>query len=212
MEKFQRIIIIVAVILLIISLVLIGILMNNNKKTEQWPPLIGDCPDYWIDTSGNGSKCVNVQNLGKCTSSPDPGIFSMDFTTSDYIGSRGLCNKYNWANTCGVSWDGITYGVENPCHSSTQPPLESIAGIVISVLFVTCLIIFAIYYYFFSKQVASATSPSVTSPSVTSPSVTSPSVTSPSATPPPAGSSKVASANYGKVVSEFVSKLLFLYK
>ena len=152
MEKFQRIIIIVAVILLIISLIFIGILMNNNKKTEQWPPLIGDCPDYWVYTSGNGSKCVNVKNLGKCTSSSDPGTFSMDFTTSDYIGSRGLCNKYNWANTCGVSWDGITYGVKNPCPS-TPPPLSdgAIAGIVILVLVVTGLIIFAIYYFFFRK-------------------------------------------------------------
>lgn len=155
MLNFQKIIIIIAVILLIISLVLIGIFMNNNKTAEQWPPLIGDCPDYWIDTSGNGSKCVNVKNLGKCKSSSDPGTFSMDFTTSEFTGSQGLCNKYKWAtSTCGVSWDGITYGVENPCPQP-PPPLSdgAIAGIVISVLFVTCLIIFAIYYYFFRDAV-----------------------------------------------------------
>lgn len=150
MEKFQRIIIKFAVVLLIISLILIVILMNNNTKPEQWPPLIGDCPDYWVDTSGNGSNCVNVKNLGNCT--------SMDFTTSHFTGSQGLCNKYKWAtSTCGVSWDGITYGVENPCPEP-PPPLSdgAIAGIVISVLFVTCLIIFAIYYYFFKKAVDSS--------------------------------------------------------
>ena len=49
----------------------------------------------------------------------------MDFTTSSFTGSDGLCSKYNWANNCGVTWDGITYGVKNPCDTSTEeaPPV-----------------------------------------------------------------------------------------
>jgi hypothetical protein len=39
-----------------------------------------------------------------------------------YSGEDGLCNKYNWANTCGVTWDGITYGVKNPCDKSSEEP------------------------------------------------------------------------------------------
>ena len=36
-----------------------------------------------------------------------------------FTGSNGTCAKYSWANKCDVSWDGITYGVENPCNSTT---------------------------------------------------------------------------------------------
>jgi hypothetical protein len=39
----------------------------------------------------------------------------MNFNTSAFTGSQGACNKYNWATKCNVTWDGITYGVSNPC-------------------------------------------------------------------------------------------------
>jgi hypothetical protein len=120
MASFQGIVIILAIILLIIILILIGLLMAKSKNTEQWPPLIGACPDYWVDTSGNGANCVNVKNLGKCIIANDPE--TMDFSTSEYTGDQGLCNKYTWATGCDVSWDGITYGVPNPC---TPPPPPS---------------------------------------------------------------------------------------
>lgn len=117
MASFQGIVIILAIILLIIILILIGLLMAKSKNTEEWPPLIGACPDYWTDTSGNGSNCVNVQDLGTCaTTAP------MDFSTDEYTGEQGLCNKYIWATGCSVSWDGITYGVPNPC---IPPPSSS---------------------------------------------------------------------------------------
>jgi len=32
----------------------------------------------------------------------------MNFTTSKWIGQRGKCNKYIWANSCGITWDGIS--------------------------------------------------------------------------------------------------------
>jgi ribosomal protein L37AE/L43A len=28
--------------------------------------------------------------------------------------------EYNWAKKCNVSWDGITYGVENPCSTTSS--------------------------------------------------------------------------------------------
>lgn len=127
MASFQGIVIIVAILLLIIALILIGLLMAKSKNTEQWPPLIGACPDYWMDTSGNGSNCVNVKDLGtpKCNASVtdlNGAHLTMDFSTDEYTGDQGLCNKYNWATGCSVSWDGITYGVPNPC---TSPPPSS---------------------------------------------------------------------------------------
>ena len=122
MASFQGIVIIVAVLLLIISLILIGVLLVKSKNTEQWPPLVGDCPDYWIDTSGNGSNCVNLKDLGTCNAIAGDGKhLTMDFSVAPYTGADSVCQKYSWANSCGITWDGITSGVTNPC----TPPVPS---------------------------------------------------------------------------------------
>ena len=113
MANFQTISLIVAVILLIICLIVIGIILVQTKGAEQWPPLVGSCPDYWTDTNGDGSLCVNKKDLGTCNGSVPAGQhLTMDFTTSEYTNS---CSKYTWANGCGLTWDGITSGVSNPC-------------------------------------------------------------------------------------------------
>lgn len=39
----------------------------------------------------------------------------MNFNTPTYAGSQGNCNKSAWANNCGVTWDGITYGTTQRC-------------------------------------------------------------------------------------------------
>ena len=115
--SFQKYVLIIALVVLIITLLFIGFTIKQTKK-EQWPPVIGDCPDYWTDRSGNGAQCVNVKDLGTCTSTTKSpaGHYMMDFTTPEYTGSTGSCAKYTWANKCGISWDGITYGVPNPCN------------------------------------------------------------------------------------------------
>ena len=192
--SFQKIILLIAIILLIIILVFIGIALSKSSSSQKWPPIIGDCPDYWIDMSGNGSKCVNTHNLGTCNlpgkfytdytgyNSPDNDLTqysnvsedqckvfctgskscygaaynttdkscylknvgvvtadkqqdssfvlsiknmtdnnmnSMDFSTAPFTGDNGTCAKYQWASKCNVSWDGITYGVTNPCATTT---------------------------------------------------------------------------------------------
>jgi hypothetical protein len=113
MEGFQKIVLITAIIILIIALIFIGISLSSQMSNQQWPPLVATCPDYWtMDGSGNNSKCRNVKNLGTCHAK------TMDFNTSTFTGTNGACNKYNWANACKVSWDGITYGVNNPCTTN----------------------------------------------------------------------------------------------
>ena len=92
----------------------IAVSLRIAKQKEQWPPILSQCPDYWIDGSSNGSKCVNVKGLGTCKSSSG-GEYSMDFTSPIFMGSNGTCEKYKWANSCNLTWDGITYGVPNPC-------------------------------------------------------------------------------------------------
>ena len=110
MEVFQKTIVIVAIFILIITLVLIGFALSYSKATNAWPPIVPECPDYWtLDASNN--RCTNPMNLGTCT--------TLNLSDSRYQGSTGACNKYNWAKQCGVSWDGITYGVKSPCIATT---------------------------------------------------------------------------------------------
>jgi hypothetical protein len=119
MEGFQKIVLIIAIIVLIITLVFIGLVLVSSSG-ETWPPLVPDCPDWWIaDGSGNNSKCINVKDLGVCPAQSGQKHQVMNFNSSMFTGDNGTCAKYTWANKCKVSWDGITYGVENPCNSTT---------------------------------------------------------------------------------------------
>lgn len=119
MQTFQKVVLFLAIIILILVLIFIGFSLHKARSAE-WPPIIGDCPDYWVDMSGNGSHCVNVKDLGngKCKPSGSQKHLTMDFSSAAFKGGNGLCAKYTWAQNCGVTWDGITYGVNNPCDAS----------------------------------------------------------------------------------------------
>ena len=118
METFQKTVLFCALIVLIFALVIIGVALTNASNTN-WPPMIPDCPDYWIiDGSGTNTQCINVKDLGTCPKQSGQSHLTINFNLPAFTGSQGLCNKYTWANKCGVSWDGITYGVSNPCSSS----------------------------------------------------------------------------------------------
>jgi hypothetical protein len=94
--------------------------LSYAKNSEEWPPIISDCPDYWmIDGSGNNAKCVNVKDLGRCPPKGDDKHLTMNFNIAPYVGSNSNCAKYTWANNCGLAWDGINYGVNNPCADSS---------------------------------------------------------------------------------------------
>ena len=119
MEGFQKIVLFAAVIILIITLVVIGIALSYAKNEENWPPMIPECPDYWIiDGSGNNTRCINVKDLGTCPPQSGKKHLNMNFNIPAFTGSNGNCAKYTWAQNCGISWDGITYGVSNPCQTS----------------------------------------------------------------------------------------------
>jgi len=117
--SFQKIILMIAIILLIIILVIIGIALSKASDSEIWPPLVGACPDYWVDLSGNGDACFNSKSLGRCNvpTSGDKG--TMNFNQAPFNSETGNCSKYNWATACQVTWDGITSGVPNPCNTTT---------------------------------------------------------------------------------------------
>jgi hypothetical protein len=117
-SNFNKIVVTISCILFIILMVLIYYKLLNFKAKNtaaQWPPVVSNCPDYWQDNGHNGSDCVNVKNLGTCPAAQGKRHLQMNFTGTDYTGSMGACNKYNWANSCGVFWEGVNYGTTNPC-------------------------------------------------------------------------------------------------
>ena len=97
MASFQKIVLTIAVIILVIILVVIGYLLVKDPSGNTWPPITGQCPDYWVDFSGNGANCVNVQSLGDCSgngnincpdainNTPSNG---MNFNTSVYTNTQ----------------------------------------------------------------------------------------------------------------------------
>lgn len=116
--NFQKIILTTSTIVLIVILIFIGLSLSKSSKTELWPPIVGECPDYWTDMSGNGEACFNRHNLGKCNIPSKDNQNTMNFNQYPFIGSNGMCSKYKWATACNITWDGITSGVKNPCDSS----------------------------------------------------------------------------------------------
>jgi hypothetical protein len=116
MEAFHKIILFSAILLLFISLLLIGIALTYSTN-KSWPPNTPICPDYWLaDGSGNNTTCTNMKDLGTCPALSGDKHLKMNFNLPAFTGSQGLCNKYKWANNCDISWDAVTYGINNPCQ------------------------------------------------------------------------------------------------
>jgi len=105
MATFQSITMTIAIVLLVICLIMIGITLYNAKYHTKFPPVVADCPDYWLDMSdGDSSNCVNkMKGLGN----PDCKT-EMDFSKSHWTGDDGLCRKRKWATKCNLTWDGVT--------------------------------------------------------------------------------------------------------
>lgn len=104
MSTFQTSVMSIAIVLLIIWLIFIGVSLYRSKYNKEFPPILANCPDYWVDESetNNGSKCVNRQNLGNSQCSK-----TMDFSSSMWNGPEGVCAKSKWAKSCDLTWDGI---------------------------------------------------------------------------------------------------------
>lgn len=114
--NFQEIIMTIFIIILVIILAYIGINLSKGSKEMPWPPIVGNCPDYWVDLLSNGEACYNAKNLGKCNLPTKDNQNVMNFNVAPFNSADGLCRKYQWANNCGVTWDGVNYGVSNPCQ------------------------------------------------------------------------------------------------
>ena len=118
MANFQTVVLIIAVILLIISLAFVGNALKTSSANNSWPPEVPACPDYW--TIDGSNVCVNIHDLGTCKPGYGKEHLTMDFNVAPYTGDDGNCAKYTWATGCKVAWDGLTYGVPNPCDVSSS--------------------------------------------------------------------------------------------
>jgi len=107
---YQKIVVTIAIILLILALISFGIVLYNQKYNSEYPPIVADCPDYWIDMDGT---CVNSKNLGKQSCKNN-----MDFSEGVWAGDKGLCLKQKWAKSCDLTWDGVT-NHNDACVSSS---------------------------------------------------------------------------------------------
>jgi hypothetical protein len=117
MGGFQKIILLIALMILLIILIFIGGSLAYASKSVDVSSNLPQCPDYWeIEQTDTGSKCVNVQNLGTCPAASGDQYLSVDFSSKNFTDN---CSKYTWANNCNVAWDGLTYGVENPCTEAS---------------------------------------------------------------------------------------------
>jgi hypothetical protein len=122
---FQKTVLIIATILLIIILVVIGVTLSKTIENENWPPVVGECPDFLVDMSGNGEACFNSKSLGRCNIPSEGNPNTMNFNQSPFTGDNGECSKYNWATACKITWDGVTSGVKNPCDTTTTDTTSS---------------------------------------------------------------------------------------
>ena len=111
--SFQKTVLIVAFVVLIIFLAIIGLSIRSAVQNGEFPPEVGQCPDYWKTSHNvNGLSCSNVKNLP--SGHEVTGCDTMDLSDAKYhgMGDKAMRAKCQLANSCHVTWDGITNGVD----------------------------------------------------------------------------------------------------
>lgn len=114
--SFNKTVLIVACVLLILGLVLIGLFISKNIQKAAYPPIVGDCPDYWNVGFVNGKKTcssnsINTGSVGNMVSSRTTSCQSYPvsmFTDTALSANDVICKKHKWAKECRIHWDGIT--------------------------------------------------------------------------------------------------------
>ena len=74
----------------LVALFFIALAMKGLKKSQEYPPEVSECPDYWtINENGVCTPSLNKNTSGSCQS----------YETGD---------KVAFAQRCGIEWDGLT--------------------------------------------------------------------------------------------------------
>ena len=102
--NFQKKTLVICGVILVITLLVYAFISHNQLKNALWPPVVGNCPDYW--EYDNNGKCKNTKKLASYNNTTDANCINPDF--SKYQGNTGSCFKKKWADNCGYEWEGIT--------------------------------------------------------------------------------------------------------
>ena len=105
MNGYNKIVLMMAAAAFIGCLIYFGYALHKSRQNEKYPPVIANCPDYWLDQSAknDGAECVNKNKMGNAQCAA-----TMDFSGPLWNGPNGLCAKRTWANSCGLTWDGVS--------------------------------------------------------------------------------------------------------
>ncbi len=114
---FYKSLLIGTVVSLIIVLAIMGVILGNSAKNMTFPSEYPMCPDYYtIDSSG---KCKINSTIYSATNADcaNKNFNETRYNTGGTGPLSGLCLKKQWAQGCGVTWDGITNNSEI-CYKS----------------------------------------------------------------------------------------------
>lgn len=82
---------------LIIVLVILAVIISNRNKSQDFPSIVGKCPDFFsLNSEGD---CIMTESV---YSSREPQCKRMNPS------SMSLREKRTIAADCGLAWDGIT--------------------------------------------------------------------------------------------------------
>jgi hypothetical protein len=127
MDNFYTIVVVVAVVVLVLILIGIGMMLQTQNKDVTFPLYANECPDAWaVDGSGcvipsathlnYPSKPNAAALLASYNKADDTGMYNVK-NSAGTVGPKSVlrfnraattCQKKAWANSVGVSWDGIT--------------------------------------------------------------------------------------------------------
>ena len=110
LNSFNSIVLQIATLILIVLLIIIGIAMYYSAKNAEYPPVIGECPDYWnVSKEENKNICKNILKINPKSVSENDSCNKVNPVNFKGLTDKDtVCNKYKWANNCGIIWDGIT--------------------------------------------------------------------------------------------------------
>ena len=118
MNQFQKVVLISSTIILIVSLMFLAYFLTKSLHEDSYPAVISDCPDFWDVTRNEEGEtiCKNTSTINRpagtfrgigeikeCRQVPT-GKFSASGDNDDSV----LCEKYEWAKKCNITWDGVT--------------------------------------------------------------------------------------------------------
>lgn len=109
--SFQKTVLIIALIVLSVMLIFIALAMKGLKNSQEYPPEVSECPDFW--TKNSSGVCKPMSGLNSNTNKP---FKRYDPNKEEWVvDTTKECNAYTkdvdkaiYAKTCGIEWDGLT--------------------------------------------------------------------------------------------------------